>query len=112
MSTITIGQSETVREWVRSGEIARSTGGGVATEVAPGDESDGKVKPSRSRGKKKADGSDESHDAPAEVAEAPVDLYCRPRNRHRHIGYEPVSNRHGSDCEYRPAPSHIGHRAS
>ena len=84
MSTITIGQAETVREWVRAGEIERSSGGGVATEVAPGDEHEGhKAKSSRSRKKKTDDESAHetpapTQEAPASVAEAPAPAVAEP----------------------------------
>jgi len=77
MSTITVGQAETVREWVASGEIAKSTGGGVATEVAPGDE--GGAKPKRpSRSKKKSEESAPSADEHAPVAEAAPEAVAVP----------------------------------
>jgi hypothetical protein len=48
MSTLSVGQAETVRGWVNSGEIARSVGGGggTATAEAP---AEGTAKPKAPR---------------------------------------------------------------
>ncbi len=78
MSTITLGQAETVRDWVRSGEIEKSTGGGVATEVAPSEEESAPKTAHRGRftKKKAADAPTEtpavSEEVAAPVAEAPT----------------------------------------
>ncbi|HVW38764.1 MAG TPA: translation initiation factor IF-2 N-terminal domain-containing protein, partial [Pirellulales bacterium] len=66
-STITLGQAETIREWVASGEIAKSAGG-VAVETAPGEDAPAKPKSSRSRKKKEEPAPTES----AESEAAPV----------------------------------------
>ncbi len=68
MSTITLGQAETVREWVIAGEIQKIAGGSVATEVAPG-EAPAKPKPSRSRAKKKGDESAPVADSQSDTTE-------------------------------------------
>ncbi len=73
MSTLTMGQAETVREWVNSGEIARSeSGGGVGTATAEAPpEGSAKPKAPRRKTTKKAPAADEAVEMPsAETTES------------------------------------------